>query len=78
MYSFVEKGLIRKIYYIAKRYTKAKNKHMKKKKDPTKMSKFITYLDINNLYGQQMSRSIPVSSFKWLKNDENFDLNSIN
>ena len=32
MYSYVEKRLIRKIYYIAKRYTKANNKHMKKKK----------------------------------------------
>ena len=50
MYLFIEKGLRGGISYIAKRYAKANNKYMKDN-DPTKLSKFITYLDMNNLYG---------------------------
>ena len=43
MYLFIEKWLRGGISYIAKRYAKANNKHMKNY-DPTKPSKFITYL----------------------------------
>ena len=58
MHLFIEKGLRRGIFYNAKIYAKANNKHMKKY-DLTKTSKFITYLDINNLYGWAMSRYLP-------------------
>jgi len=30
-------------------------------------SKFIQYLDANNLYGWAMSQPLPVSDFKWMK-----------
>ena len=53
MYLFIEKGLRGGISYIAKRYAKANNKYMKNY-DPTKPSKYITYLDINNLDGWTM------------------------
>ena len=49
-YLFCEKGLKGRIPYIAKRHAKANNKYMKDY-DPEKLSKFITYLDMNNLYG---------------------------
>ena len=32
----------------------------------SKESKYITYLDINNLYGWEMSQYLPYSGFKWL------------
>ena len=76
MYLFIEKGLRGAISYIAKRYAKANNKYMKNY-DPTKPSKFITYLDMNNLYGWAMSRYLPYGRFKWLKNVDDFDVNSI-
>ena len=44
--------------------------------DPKKPSKFITYLDINNLYGCAMSGYLPYGGFKWLKNVGGFDVNS--
>ena len=47
---FIEKGLSGGISYIAKRYAKANNKHMNDY-DPKKLSTFILYLDMNNLYG---------------------------
>ena len=48
----------RGISYIAKRYSKANNKYMKSY-DPNKPSKYITYLDVNSLYGQVMSKYLP-------------------
>ena len=48
MYLFVEKGLRGEISYIAKRHSKLNNKYIKNY-DPTKPSKYISYLDMNNL-----------------------------
>ena len=58
MYLFIEKGLRGGIFYIANRYAKANNKYMEDY-DPTKPSKFTTYVDINNLHGWPMSRYLP-------------------
>ena len=49
-YLFIKKGLRGGISYIAKRYAKANNKYINDY-DPKKPSTFITYLDMNNLYG---------------------------
>ena len=46
--------------------------------DPKKPSTFITYLDKNNLYGWAMSGYFPYGEFKWLKNVDKFDVNSVN
>ena len=66
MYLFIEKGLRGGISYTAKRYSEANNKYMKNY-DPTKPSKYIEYLDKNNLYGWAMSGYLPYGGFKWLK-----------
>ena len=76
MYLFIEKRLRGGIFYIAKRYSKANNKYMKNY-DPTKPSIYISYLDMNNLYGWAMSGYLPYGGFKWLKNVDGFDVNSI-
>ena len=34
--------------------------------DPNKPSKFIQYLDANNLYGWAMCQKLPTHGFKWL------------
>ena len=75
---FVEKGMRGGISYIAKRHSKASNKHMKCY-DSSKESKFIMYLDANNLYGWAMSQYLPYSRFKWLNREEinRSDANSI-
>ena len=76
MYWFIEKGPRGGVSYITKRYDKANNKYMKNY-DPTKPSKFITYLDMNNLYGWAISRYLLYGRFTWLENVDNFDINSI-
>ena len=75
-YLFIEKGLRRVISYIAKRYAKANNKYMNDY-DSKKPSKFITYLALNNSYGWGLSEYLPYGGFKWLKNVDGFDVNSI-
>ena len=45
--------------------------------NPTKPSKYIKYLDENNLYGWEMIGYPPYCQFKWLQNADNFDVNSI-
>ena len=76
MYLFIEKGLRRGISYICKRYSKANNKYVKIY-DPTKLSKFILDLDMNNLYRWGLSQYLPYGGFKWLKNVNDFNVNSI-
>ena len=76
LYLFIEKALKGGIIYIAKRYSEANNKYMKNY-DPTKPSIYISYLDMNNLYGWAMSGYLPYGGFKWLKNVDGFDVNSI-
>ena len=66
MYLLIEKGLRRGITYIANRHAKTNNKYMKIF-DPKKPSKFITYLDINNVYGWAMSGYLPNGGFKWFE-----------
>ena len=45
--------------------------------NPKKPSKFITNLDMNNLCGWVMSSYLLYGGFKWLKNVDGFDINSI-
>ena len=65
MYQFIEKGMRGGISYIANRYGKADNKYMKEYNNKTP-SKYIMYLDANNLYGWAMSQYLPTGGFRWM------------
>ena len=65
MFQFIEKGLRGGISYIANRYGKANNKYMKEY-DEMAPSKYIMYLDANNLYGWAMSQYLPTGRFRWM------------
>ena len=54
MYLFIEKEMRGGTSFIAKRFSKANNKYMKSH-DNSKPSKYIKYLDANNLYSWVMS-----------------------
>ena len=70
MYQFIEKGMRGGVSYIANRYGKANNKYMKLEYDEKAPSKYIMYLDANNLYGWAMSQYLPTGNFKWMSDKE--------
>ena len=74
MFQFIEKGMRGGISYIANRYGKANNKYMKSYDENTP-SKYVMYLDANNLYGWAMSQYLPTGGFKWMKEKQINKLN---
>ena len=79
MFQFIERGMRGGISYIANRFGKANNKYMREYNEKAP-SKYIMYLDANNLYGWAMSQYLPTGGFKWLteKQIENTDLAKYN
>ena len=69
MLLFFENAIRGGVSMISNRYGKANNKYMKnyKKSKPTK---YITYLDANNLYGWAMSKPLPINNFEWMSKKE--------
>ena len=65
-----EKGIRGGISMISNRYGEANNKYMGKNFNKKKLSKYLMYLDANNLYGSAMSEKLPIHSFKWLSSGE--------
>ena len=74
-YLFVEKGLRGGMSVITHRKGEANNKYMAKY-DKSKPSKYIAYLDANNLYGWAMSQYMPYGGFQWI-NPEDFKLENV-
>ena len=69
MFQFIEKGMRGGTSYIANRHGKANNRYMKTY-DEKAPSKYIMYLDANNLYGWAMSQYLPTGGFKWLAKNQ--------
>ena len=65
-----EKGIRGGISMISNRFGKANNKYMGEKYDPRSPSKYLAYLDANNLYGWAMMKPLPVGDFKWMNEKE--------
>ena len=70
MLLMVEKGIRGGVSMVSNHYGKANNKYMGERFDVKEPSKYITFLDANNLYGWAMSMPLPTHGFKWMKNNE--------
>ena len=69
MHLFFEKQIRGGVSTAFHRYAKANNKFMKDY-DPSKPSSFIMYFDANSLYPTAMCKPLPLRDFKWMKDDE--------
>ena len=70
MLLMMEKGIRGGLSMISNRYGKANQKYMDDKFNPSDPSKYLSYLDANNLYGAAMSMKLPTHGFKWMKDNE--------
>jgi len=80
MYNMIEQGIRGGICQVSKKHIKANNKYLSSY-DKNSKSKYIMYLDANNLYALAMSLKLPYNNFKWnssiTENDIlNYDENS--
>ena len=69
MLMMVEKGIRGGVSMISTRYGKANNPYMKDY-DPDQPTKYISYLDANNLYGWAMCKPLPTKGFSWMEKEE--------
>ncbi|KAK9869282.1 hypothetical protein WA026_003035 [Henosepilachna vigintioctopunctata] len=74
MLMFIEKSIRGGISVCTHRYSEANNKYMEDF-DPSKHSKYILYLDVNNLYGYSMTQYLPYDDFEWT--DTNIDVTQV-
>ena len=65
-----EKGIRGGISMISNRHGKANNSYMDDEYDDKRSTKYITYLDANNLYGWAMCKPLPTHDFEWMDDDE--------
>ena len=70
MLLMVEKGIRGGVSMISNHYGKGNNKYMGDRFVACELSKHITYLDANNLYGWAISKPLPTQGFKWMKVSE--------
>ena len=68
-----EHGIRGGITQVVHRYAKANNKYMGDKFEPKECTRFLQYLDANNLYGWAMSQLLPTGGFRWV----NANLNDV-
>ena len=70
MLLMIESGIRGWIATISHRHFKANNEYMEIEFDPAEESRFISYLDANNIYGWASSIQLPTSGFKWMTDNE--------
>ena len=72
-----ERGIRGGITESVHRWAAANNPYMGSEYDKSKPTKYLQYLDANNLDGSAMSQPLPAGGFHWVEFDESKDLKTI-
>ena len=72
-----EKGIIGGISQSVHRWAAANNPYMGSDYDPSKPTKYLQYLDANNLYDWAMSQPLPTGEFRWVEFREDWSPKTI-
>ena len=70
MYAMIHQNIRGGVAMISNRRGTANNKYMKQHYNPSKPSKYLLYVDANNLYGWSMSQFLPDGGFEWVDEEE--------
>ena len=70
MLLMIKGGIREGIATISHRHAKAKNEYMGTQFDSAEESKFISYLDANNLYGWAITKKLQTTGFEWMTDNE--------
>ena len=70
MLLMIEKTIRGGVSMISTRYGKANNPYMGDSYDPNQPTKYISYLNANNLYGWAMCKPLPTHGLEWMEQDE--------
>ena len=79
MHDVIDKGTRRGICCISKKYARANNPYLPETYDASKLSNYLIYLDMNNLYGTAKTQPLSEKNFDFFPADEleKFDHNSV-
>ena len=61
-----EHGIRGEITQVVHKYASANNKYIRDKFNPNEDTRYLQYLDANNLYGWAMSQPLPTGGFRWV------------
>ena len=70
MLLMIEKGIRGGVSMLSTQYSKANNPYMGDSYDPNQPTKYISYLDANNLHGWAMCKPLPTHGLEWMVQDE--------
>ena len=62
-----KRGIRGEITQSVHRWAKANNPYMGSSYNPDESTKYLQYLDTNNLYGWAMSQPLPTGGFRWVE-----------
>jgi hypothetical protein len=79
MHDVIDKGTRGGISCVSHKYAAANNPLVLETYDPSQPSSYITFWDMDNLYGTAMVEPLPESGFAWLPEDatSSFDFASV-
>ena len=70
MLLMIEKGIRGGVSMISTCYGKANNPYTSEAYDSNQPTKYISYLDVNNLYGWATCKPLPTYGLEWMGQDE--------